>query len=82
MRRREGADGVRSCHGVSSHWGFFQVTGHSLRRALLEEMHWEQARLLRLPFNAKKKAGLLSAARAIRRRRGSGSSRVRMHYMS
>jgi gibberellin 2-oxidase len=47
---------------AASEWGFFQVTGHGVGRALLEEMRREQARLFRLPFDAKAKAGLLNGS--------------------
>ncbi|KAM0846209.1 hypothetical protein ACQ4PT_055820 [Festuca glaucescens] len=47
---------------AASEWGFFQVTGHGVGRALLEEMRREQARLFRLPFAAKEKAGLLNGS--------------------
>ncbi|XP_047070816.1 gibberellin 2-beta-dioxygenase 6-like [Lolium rigidum] len=47
---------------AASEWGFFQVTGHGVGRALLEEMRREQARLFRLPFDAKEKAGLLNGS--------------------
>jgi gibberellin 2-oxidase len=47
---------------AASEWGFFQVTGHGVGRELLEEMRREQARLFRLPFDTKEKAGLLNGS--------------------
>ncbi|CAM0903750.1 unnamed protein product [Alopecurus aequalis] len=47
---------------AASEWGFFQVTGHGVRRELLEEMRREQTRLFRLPFDTKQKAGLLNGS--------------------
>ncbi|KAL6903477.1 hypothetical protein ACP4OV_004290 [Aristida adscensionis] len=44
---------------AAAEWGFFQVTNHGVSRALLEEMRREQARLFRLPFEAKANGGLL-----------------------
>jgi gibberellin 2-oxidase len=44
---------------AASEWGFFQVTGHGVGRALLERLRAEQARLFRLPFETKAHAGLL-----------------------
>jgi gibberellin 2-oxidase len=59
MERRACADAMAM---AASEWGFFQVTGHGVGRALLEEMRREQARLFRLPFDAKAKAGLLNGS--------------------
>ncbi|CAD6263015.1 unnamed protein product [Miscanthus lutarioriparius] len=47
---------------AASEWGFFQVTGHGVSRALLERLRSEQARLFRLPFETKAKAGLLNGS--------------------
>ncbi|XP_062183772.1 gibberellin 2-beta-dioxygenase 6-like [Phragmites australis] len=47
---------------AASEWGFFQMTNHGVSRALLEEMRREQARLFRLPFETKAKAGLLNGS--------------------
>lgn len=47
---------------AASEWGFFQVTGHGVSRALLERLRAEQARLFRLPFETKAKAGLLNGS--------------------
>ncbi|XP_062222699.1 gibberellin 2-beta-dioxygenase 6-like isoform X1 [Phragmites australis] len=44
---------------AAEEWGFFQVRNHGVRQELLEEMRREQARLFRLPFEAKATAGLL-----------------------
>lgn len=40
--------------------GFFQVVNHGVAQELLEAMRREQARLFRLPFEAKSSAGLLN----------------------
>ncbi|KAL5211524.1 hypothetical protein ABZP36_022371 [Zizania latifolia] len=45
---------------AAAEWGFFQVVNHGVRQELLEEMRREQARLFRLPFEAKATAGLLN----------------------
>jgi hypothetical protein len=47
---------------AASEWGFFQVTNHGVSVALLEEMRREQARLFRLPFEAKASGGLLNGS--------------------
>jgi gibberellin 2-oxidase len=47
---------------AASEWGFFQVTGHGVGRALLERLRAEQARLFRLPFETKARAGLLNGS--------------------
>ncbi|XP_044970343.1 gibberellin 2-beta-dioxygenase 6-like [Hordeum vulgare subsp. vulgare] len=47
---------------AASEWGFFQVINHGVGRQLLEEMRREQARLFRLPFDTKEKAGLLNGS--------------------
>uniref|UniRef100_J3LZN8 gibberellin 2beta-dioxygenase n=1 Tax=Oryza brachyantha TaxID=4533 RepID=J3LZN8_ORYBR len=47
---------------AASEWGFFQLTNHGVSRELLEEMRREQARLVRLPFETKEKAGLLNGS--------------------
>lgn len=47
---------------AASEWGFFQVTNHGVGKELLEEMRKEQARLFRLPFETKRKAGLLNGS--------------------
>ncbi|KAF7002695.1 hypothetical protein CFC21_018140 [Triticum aestivum] len=47
---------------AASEWGFFQVINHGVGRELLEEMRREQARLFRLPFDTKEKAGLLNGS--------------------
>uniref|UniRef100_M8CJC1 Gibberellin 2-beta-dioxygenase 8 n=1 Tax=Aegilops tauschii TaxID=37682 RepID=M8CJC1_AEGTA len=47
---------------AASEWGFFQVINHDVGRELLEEMRREQARLFRLPFDTKEKAGLLNGS--------------------
>ncbi|OEL29488.1 Gibberellin 2-beta-dioxygenase 8 [Dichanthelium oligosanthes] len=69
-RRGSGGGGARearaACAGAmaraASEWGFFQVTGHGVSRALLERLRAEQARLFRLPFEAKAGAGLLNGS--------------------
>ncbi|TVU02605.1 hypothetical protein EJB05_51896, partial [Eragrostis curvula] len=47
---------------AAEEWGFFQVRNHGVRPELLEAMRREQARLFRLPFEAKTAApgGLLN----------------------
>lgn len=47
---------------AASEWGFFQVTGHGVSPALLERLRAEQARLFRLPFETKARAGLLNGS--------------------
>ncbi|TVU15157.1 hypothetical protein EJB05_38664, partial [Eragrostis curvula] len=47
---------------AAAEWGFFQVTGHGVSPALLEEMRREQARLFRLPFETKANGGLLNGS--------------------
>uniref|UniRef100_A0A0D9W799 gibberellin 2beta-dioxygenase n=1 Tax=Leersia perrieri TaxID=77586 RepID=A0A0D9W799_9ORYZ len=47
---------------AASEWGFFQLTNHGVGRELMEEMRREQARLFRLPFETKEKAGLLNGS--------------------
>ncbi|WVZ86448.1 hypothetical protein U9M48_033223 [Paspalum notatum var. saurae] len=47
---------------AASEWGFFQVTGHGVSRALLERLRAEQVRLFRLAFETKAKAGLLNGS--------------------
>ncbi|KAJ1280050.1 hypothetical protein BS78_04G203000 [Paspalum vaginatum] len=44
---------------AAEEWGFFQVRNHGVAPALLDAMRREQARLFRLPFEAKATAGLL-----------------------
>ncbi|XP_047077344.1 gibberellin 2-beta-dioxygenase 6-like isoform X3 [Lolium rigidum] len=45
---------------AAEEWGFFQVTNHGVGQDLLDAMRREQARLFRLPFEAKATAGLLN----------------------
>ncbi|KAF0931772.1 hypothetical protein E2562_005754 [Oryza meyeriana var. granulata] len=45
---------------AAADWGFFQVVNHGVGQELLEAMRREQARLFRLPFEAKANAGLLN----------------------
>ncbi|WVZ74521.1 hypothetical protein U9M48_022692 [Paspalum notatum var. saurae] len=45
---------------AAEEWGFFQVRNHGVAPGLLEDMRREQARLFRLPFDAKATAGLLN----------------------
>lgn len=45
---------------AAEEWGFFQVRNHGVSQELLDEMRREQARLFRLPFEAKATAGLLN----------------------
>jgi gibberellin 2-oxidase len=45
---------------AAEEWGFFQVRNHGVSQALLDAMRREQARLFRLPFEAKATAGLLN----------------------
>ncbi|XP_052141798.1 gibberellin 2-beta-dioxygenase 6-like [Oryza glaberrima] len=45
---------------AAAEWGFFQVVNHGVAQELLEAMRREQARLFRLPFEAKSSAGLLN----------------------
>ncbi|PAN39165.1 hypothetical protein PAHAL_7G224600 [Panicum hallii] len=47
---------------AASEWGFFQVTNHGVGGALLERLRAEQARLFRLPFETKSRAGLLNGS--------------------
>ncbi|KAG8065369.1 hypothetical protein GUJ93_ZPchr0004g40128 [Zizania palustris] len=47
---------------AASEWGFFQLTNHGVSRELMEKMRREQARLFRLPFETKEKAGLLNGS--------------------
>ncbi|RLM74329.1 gibberellin 2-beta-dioxygenase 8-like [Panicum miliaceum] len=47
---------------AASEWGFFQVTNHGVGGALLERLRAEQARLFRLPFETKARAGLLNGS--------------------
>ncbi|KAF0894329.1 hypothetical protein E2562_038386 [Oryza meyeriana var. granulata] len=47
---------------AASEWGFFQLTNHGVSRELMEEMRRGQARLFRLPFETKEKAGLLNGS--------------------
>ncbi|CAN6238719.1 unnamed protein product [Urochloa humidicola] len=44
---------------AAEEWGFFQVRNHGVAPELLDAMRREQARLFRLPFEAKCTAGLL-----------------------
>jgi gibberellin 2-oxidase len=44
---------------AAEEWGFFQVRNHGVAPGLLDAMRREQARLFRLPFEAKSTAGLL-----------------------
>jgi isopenicillin N synthase-like dioxygenase len=46
---------------AAEEWGFFQVRNHGLQPELLEAMRREQARLFRLPVEAKQ-SGLLDAS--------------------
>uniref|UniRef100_A0A0E0KSX4 gibberellin 2beta-dioxygenase n=1 Tax=Oryza punctata TaxID=4537 RepID=A0A0E0KSX4_ORYPU len=61
-----GAGERKACAGAmaraASEWGFFQLTNHGVSRELMEEMRREQARLFRLPFETKEKAGLLNGS--------------------
>lgn len=63
---RGGAGSAREARDAmaraASEWGFFQVTGHGVSRALLERLRAEQARLFRLPFETKATAGLLNGS--------------------
>lgn len=63
---RGGAGERKACAGAmaraASEWGFFQLTNHGVGRELMEEMRREQARLFRLPFETKEKAGLLNGS--------------------
>ncbi|XP_052151269.1 gibberellin 2-beta-dioxygenase 6 [Oryza glaberrima] len=63
---RGGAGERKACAGAmaraASEWGFFQLTNHGVSRELMEEMRREQARLFRLPFETKEKAGLLNGS--------------------
>lgn len=45
---------------AAEEWGFFQVTNHGVGQDILDAMRREQARLFRLPFEAKATAGLLN----------------------
>nr|CAB3450421.1 unnamed protein product [Digitaria exilis] len=47
---------------AAQEWGFFQVRNHGVARELLDAMRREQARLFRLPFEAKATAGLLDGS--------------------
>ncbi|KAF8692907.1 hypothetical protein HU200_039265 [Digitaria exilis] len=47
---------------AAEEWGFFQVRNHGVARELLDAMRREQARLFRLPFEAKATAGLLDGS--------------------
>ncbi|ONM15863.1 gibberellin 2-oxidase2 [Zea mays] len=68
LRRGGGGGGIAAATcadamaRAASEWGFFQVTGHGVSRALLERLRAEQARLFRLPFETKAKAGLLNGS--------------------
>ncbi|PAN07160.1 hypothetical protein PAHAL_1G315700 [Panicum hallii] len=44
---------------AAEEWGFFQVRNHGVAPELLDAMRREQARLFRLPFEAKASGGLL-----------------------
>ncbi|CAN6228904.1 unnamed protein product [Urochloa humidicola] len=61
-RESEAAACAEAMARAASEWGFFQVTGHGVGRALLERLRAEQARLFRLPFEAKAGAGLLNGS--------------------
>ena len=47
---------------AAEEWGFFQVRNHGVAPELLDAMRREQARLFRLPFEAKASAGLLGGS--------------------
>ncbi|CAL4886576.1 unnamed protein product [Urochloa decumbens] len=66
LTTRGGSEGeeVAACAAAiaraAEEWGFFQVRNHGVAPELLDAMRREQARLFRLPFEAKCKAGLLN----------------------
>ncbi|KAJ1271914.1 hypothetical protein BS78_06G162500 [Paspalum vaginatum] len=59
---RRGSEARDAMARAASEWGFFQVTGHGVSRALLERLRAEQVRLFRLAFETKAKAGLLKGS--------------------
>uniref|UniRef100_A0A0D9WVK9 Fe2OG dioxygenase domain-containing protein n=1 Tax=Leersia perrieri TaxID=77586 RepID=A0A0D9WVK9_9ORYZ len=61
-RLTRGHGGADAMVRAASEWGFFQVTNHEVSRELMEKMRREQARLFRLPFETKEKAGLLNGS--------------------
>ncbi|OEL33052.1 Gibberellin 2-beta-dioxygenase 8 [Dichanthelium oligosanthes] len=56
----ERATCVAAIARAAEEWGFFQVRNHGVAPGLLDAMRREQARLFRLPFEAKATAGLLN----------------------
>jgi gibberellin 2-oxidase len=58
--QEERAACVGAIAAAAEEWGFFQVTNHGVGQELLDAMRREQARLFRLPFEAKATAGLLN----------------------